>query len=309
MGLPVIDISMSNKPIAFIITPANRLEIVKIKLIQGGFFTVKPYGVFHIDASKVIPYKKQACYFFDSRNANPLDVKVLEELEYFSKKNTLHQIKRKDVGHAEKLRRLFSKGKKPQTEKELKDLEIQVHEQILTEVNQEKDKITQEVETVNEALQKENDKLMAEGKPVNEIDPELYTSYVVEHLHNKRLITSTDATEIKMRMIKGEITISELLTELLKQKDFLVHEPITVNAQKYLDDFGTYDPSLVDSFIDRADGLGKKIEKMGSPEVKNFGNLAIILPIIFGVMIVAIILGSADFNNMGQLKDLIPFLP
>lgn len=308
MGLPVIDISMSNKPIAFIITPANRLEIVKIKLIQGGFFTVKPYGVFHIDASKVIPYKKQAVYFFDSRNANPLDIKILQELEHFADKNTLHKIKRKDVGHGEKLRRLFQK-KTPKNEEEKKDLELEVNETILRGVNQDKDRITQEVEKVNQTLQDENDVLMKEGKPVNEIDPELYTGYVVEHLHNKRLITSSDASEIKMRMIKGEITISELLTELLKQKDFLVHEPITINAQKYLDDFGTYDPSLVDSFIDRADGLGKKIEKMGSPEVKNFGNLAIILPVIFGVMIVAIILGSADFTNMDQIKDLIPFLP
>ena len=300
MGLPILDISMSNKPIAFIITPANRLEVVKIKLIQGGFFIVKPYGVFRIDASKVIPYKKQAVYFFDSRNANPLDVKVLRELEYFADKNSLHKIKRKDVSHAEKLRRLFTKGRKTPTgqenQKELdeaqNDLELEVSTTILNDVNQTKDRITEEVEKVNQTLQDENTALMKEGKPVNEIDPELYTSYVVEHLHNKRLITSSDATEIKIRMIKGEITISELLTELLKQKDFLVNEPITINAQKYLDDFGTYDPSLVDSFIDRADGLGKKIEKMGSPQVKNFGNLAIILPLIFGFMIVAIILDS-----------------
>ena len=135
---------MSNKPIAFLVTPEG-LKVHKIKLIQGNFFVIKPYGVFQLDISKRIPYKKQTCYLYDSRNANPLDLKVIKEIEDFAKRNGLHKIKRKDLSHGEKLRRAFSMTRKGKTEK---DISIAVREDILTEVNAEKEKIVLEVDGI-----------------------------------------------------------------------------------------------------------------------------------------------------------------
>src|SRR3990167_9281618 len=111
MGIPISDITLSNKPVAFLISGINTLKIIKLKNVRRGFFIDSDYGIFMIDRESNTPliYGKQAIYTYDVRSAKPLDMLLMKELDDFADKNGLMTITPKHVREGEKLR-IFSKS-------------------------------------------------------------------------------------------------------------------------------------------------------------------------------------------------------
>lgn len=288
MGFPALDVALTKLPLALVLKPGNALEVRKIKFISSKYFLMKPWGIFEVDTNKWVKYDKNHLYFYDVRNAKPFPMTYLKELEEFAQKNKLHKIRRKDVRQASMLRKKLTQGKTVD----------QALEEIKASEEQEKILINQTIEEINERLQNELGKTTPEGETVQvEVDPKEYTSIIIDELVKKNLIERHEGFALKLRMIKGEITIDEFIQKLEQLKVVEINSPISMELEKIIEDFHTYEPAIVDAFIDRAEKIGEKIKKMGTPVVKNF------MPIlyIFLIMIAAIILGAAfsgmDFSN------------
>ncbi|MEO9308977.1 MAG: hypothetical protein ABI337_01625 [Nitrososphaera sp.] len=284
MGFPALDISLTKLPIALVLKPGNALEVRKIKLISSKFFLMRPWGIFEIDPTKWVKYDKNHVYFYDVRNAKPFPLSYLKELEDFAKKNQLHKIRRKDVRHASILRKRLAAGEDRET--------------ALRNIQMSEDRVKAEIEAtieqVNESIQKELVQQTPEGEQVQlQVDIEEYISVIIDQLLKKKLIEKHEAFALKTRMAKGEVTVDEFIEKIAELKLVEIHTPIGMELEKVIEDFHTYEPAIVDAFIDRAEKIGEKIKKMGTPVVRNF------MPVmyIFLIMIAAIVLGAA-FSNM-----------
>lgn len=81
-----------------------------------------------------------------------------------------------------------------------------------------------------------------------------------------------------------------------------------MDAQRFLEDYHTYNPADVDTLLDAAERYADKIRKMGSPEVKNFASAAVIFALLIGGAIAVMILAGTDFSNFLPMlaKDTVP---
>ena len=266
----------SKKAIAIMLTPEG-IKIHYVKVIYTKFFLVKNHGIFELEQTKGIRYGKTTVYFFDTRSAKPIDFKVMKELDAFAYNNKLHRIQRKDVRHADQLRQLVQKGKKMfEAVKELKEI-----------VLKRKDKINNMITTVQKA--------QAElPEPVPEKEQGLV---LVDALVRSQLIEKEEAEGLKDNLIGNKITFVDLVEKLRDLERIEIQTPISVSAHRFLDDYHTYSPAEVDVFIDRAERLGTKMTKMGSPEVKNHMQAGLVFAIIVGGAIALMDIGSSDFGN------------
>ena len=282
----------SKMAIAIMLTPEG-IKIHYVKVIYTKFFLVKNHGIFELEQTKGIRYGKTTVYFFDTRSAKPLDFKVMKELDAFAYNNKLHRIQRKDVRHADQLRKLVQKGKKMfEAVKELKEI-----------VLKRKDKINNMIETIQKA--------QAESpEPIPEKEQGLV---LVDALVRTRLIEKEEAEGLKDALVGNKITFVDLVEKLRDLERIDIQTPISVSAHRFLDDYHTYSPAEVDVFIDRAEKLGSKMQKMGSPEVKNHMQAGLVFAIIVGGAIALMVLGSSDFGNflpsLQPEKPDISFLP
>ena len=296
MGFPAMDLAISRKPVAALITGVNEIKFISMKKILNGFFVDKDYGVFMTDPTKALRYDRTPIYFYDIRSAKPIQMLAMKEVQNFVDGNGLTRITPKDAKHGEWLRRISLKhgGDTKKALEELKtqeqDAEHQVHN---------------EIEAINMQLMEQNQQLAKEEKPPLKIDPDDYAGYVIEALVSKGLVTRGEAARIRFNLVSGEITIDDFIRQLEELHKIEVHHPITANAQHFIDDFKTFDPARVMAYIKGAKGLGKDIKELGQPAVRNLIPAMWIVLVCVGVGIMAILLTSVDWGNVIKL---IPFL-
>src|SRR3990167_5911610 len=301
MGIPISDITLSNKPVAFLISGINTLKIIKLKNVRRGFFIDSDYGIFMIDRESNTPliYGKQAIYTYDVRSAKPLDMLLMKELDEFADKNGLMTITPKHVREGEKIR-IFSKSM--QTNKD--DNTKSAHDRLEEESKAHQEDIQKELDYVNDGLNKENESLIKQNKQPLEISPEDYANFILERLVKKSLITYEEATMIKSKLVNGMLTLDEFAKELENIHKVEIHRPISTNAQKFLTSYKTYNPNEVYQYISESRGLGKDIKDLGQPTIKNLIPAKwIAMVAIVGVIVIAV-LTQIDLSNIGKL---IPF--
>lgn len=320
MGLPIMDIAISNKPVAFLISGINTLKIIKLKNIRRGFFIDKDHGIFMIDRESNSPlvYGKQSIFFYDVRSAKPIDMLMMKELDEFCDQNGLMSVTPKHVKQGEKLRmaELKQKMKKPKRKffrNPLKKNQVLPDEEkdldVLEELNLESEKLEKNVKAeltqIDKGLSDENEKLVKAGKPMLEITPEDYTEFILDRLVKKSLISYEDATTLKLKLINGQLTLDDFARELETLHKIEIHRPISTNAQKFLQSYKTYAPAEVFQYIQEARGLGKDIKDLGQPMIKNLIPAKWIVMVAMAGVIVIAVLSTVDF---GTIKGLIPFL-
>lgn len=271
----------SKKAIAHLFTPEGH-KIFYVKIIYTKFFLIKNYGIFEIDQSKGIRYGKTIEYFFDSRSAKPLDMRVMKELQDFAQSNKLNKITRKDVRHGVQLRHYIDKGlDKAKALMQLADLTKKRQHHIDETVDQ----INAQAETIESPL------------------PESDRGFLlVESLVRSKLISQEEADILTDKLDNDTITFPELIQTLRDMEIVNIQSPFSPTAQLFVDDYHTYSPAEVDVLIDRAEMIGEKMKKRGSPEVKNFVNAALVFALIVGGAIALMVLSSSDLSN------LLPFL-
>lgn len=298
MGIPINDIALSNKPVAFLITGINTLKIIKLKNIRRGFFIDSEYGIFLIDMENNIPliYGKQAIYFYDVRSAKQLNMLLMKELDEFADKNGLLTITKKHVREGEKMR-MLSKSKAGKNDDELfAEYEEQSHE-----IQQD---IQKELDSINGEINRQNDELMKGNKSPLEISPEDYVNFILERLTKKSLITYQEATILKNKLVNGILTLDDFAKELENLHKIEIHTPISTNAQKFLEAYKTFDPNTVFQYISESRGLGKDIKDLGQPTIKNLIPAKWIATVaIVGIIVVAVF-SQVDISSIGKL---IPF--
>lgn len=294
MGIPISDIALSNKPVAFLISGHNTLKIIKLTKIKEGFFIDMDFGIFMVDSVNSTPlmYGKQPIYVYDVRSAKPLDMLIMKELDNFVKDNGLAKITHKNIRQGEKLRML---GKKHKGSEEAAFSELKQDEEKL------QDDILKELDFINKTLNKENETNIQEAKPPLEITPEDYAGFIIERLTGKGLITREEATLIKSKLTSGIITLDDFARELEDIHKIEINKPISTNAQNFLEYYRTYKPSEVLTYVVESKGLGKDIKDLGQPIIRNLVPIKYIILGIIGVSIGAIILTSIDWNNIGNL--------
>lgn len=297
MGIPINDIALSNKPVAFLISGINTLKIIKLKNIRRGFFIDSNYGIFMLDRESHIPliYGKQSIYTYDVRSAKPLDMLLMKELDEFADKNGLMTISPKHVRQGEKLR-IFSKSMKDNTNNEKP-----IHQRLKEESDQFQQDIQKELNYVNEGLNKENEALIKNKEQPLEISPEDYANFILERLVKKSLITYEEATVLKSNLLNGVLTLDDFARELENIHKVEIHLPISTNAQKFLQYYKTYNPNDVYQYISEAKGLGKDVKDLGQPTIKNLIPAKWIATVaIVGVIVVAV-MTQIDLSSIVSL--------
>lgn len=289
MGLPAMDLALTKQPIAMVMKPGRHLEFRKIKLISSKFFIMKPWGLFEFDSDKWSKYDRNSVYFYDVRSGKPFPLAWLKELESFAKKNKLHKIRRKDIRQASFLRKLKAKG--------MKD------DEALAKIKEEEDMAKK---NINNTIEEVNAKLAAELGQNTDIDPNEYASVIIDELVGKKLIERHEGFSLKMRMIKGEIDFEDFVKKLEELKTVEINTPISLELEKIIEDYHTYEPAIVDAFIDRCEKVGDKIKKMGTPVVKNITPYLYIFLIIIGAIIAGVAFQNMDFSQV-KLPSLNPF--
>ena len=95
MGLPLIEMKYSGRPVAIIKTGDRQLRFVKIKKFHSKYFYVKDAGVFELDDSYEYRYGKCAVYFYNFSNSKPISLSaMLEVKEHLDKNGESHLLNR-----------------------------------------------------------------------------------------------------------------------------------------------------------------------------------------------------------------------
>ena len=275
---PSRQMANSRKAVVMMFTPVG-LQIHYVKIVHTKFFLIKNQGVFEIDPQKGIRYGKTVVYFYDTRSAKPVDPRVMKALDDFAYRNKLVKIKRKDVRHGAELRKLTNRYQPNEAIERLKDIFVRKQE-----------KINSKIEDVSKQLEEA------------QLPEEEQSLVLVESLVRANLIEKSDADLLSDQIESGDVSFVELIERLRNLEAVEVQQAITMDAQRFLEDYHTYNPADVDTLLDAAERYADKIRKMGSPEVKNFASAAVIFALLIGGAIAVMILAGTDFSNF------LPFL-
>lgn len=281
---PSRQMANSRKAVVMMFTPVG-LQIHYVKIVHTKFFLIKNQGVFEVDPQKGIRYGKTVVYFYDTRSAKPVDPRVMKSLDDFAYKNKLVKIKRKDVRHGAELRKLIGRYDPKEAIDRLKDIFVRKQE-----------KINSKIEDVSKQI---------EDAQLPEEDQGLV---LVESLVRANLIEKSDADLLSDQIESGDVSFVELIERLRNLESVEVQQAISMDAQRFLEDYHTYNPADVDTLLDAAERYADKIRKMGSPEVKNFASAAVIFALLIGGAIAVMILAGTDFSNFLPMlaKDTVP---
>lgn len=263
----------SRKAVVMMFTPVG-LQIHYVKIVHTKFFLIKNQGVFEVDPQKGIRYGKTVVYFYDTRSAKPVDPRVMKALDDFAYKNKLVKIKRKDVRHGAELRKLINKYEATEAIQRLKDIFIRKQDKINTKI---------------EEVAKQMDDV--------QMPDEEQGLVLVESLVRANLIEKSDADLLSDQVESGDVSFVELIEKLRTLESVEVQEAISMDAQRFLEDYHTYNPADVDTLLDAAERYADKIRKMGSPEVKNFASAAVIFAVLIGGAIAVMILAGSDLER------------
>lgn len=298
LHFPQRQVKSSRKAVAQVFTPEG-LKIFYIKIIYTKFFLLKGYGIFEIDQSKGVRYGKTVVYFFDARSAKPINPLILDELTKFTENNKLTKISRKDVRHSQTLIQKMATGlDRFQALDAIKDEFSRKQKRIDDQVN--------EIQKGSEAI---------DDDPLPEKDQGFI---LIDALIRANLISKEESDDL-MDDFANDLLSFHSLVDILKKIDAVeIHTPMSTDAAMFLDDFHTYSPADVDTFIDRAEMLGGKMRKMGSTEVKNYTSAALIFAVIVGGAIALMVLSSSDMTNIlpnlgintpEEVEPIIPDIP
>lgn len=294
MGFPAVDIAFSKSPIALVVNPSNEMEgyVIKGKEIPGSkkFFVIKKYGVFEIDSDTYVRMGKTPVSLYYSEYPKPFHIRYISIIANWVRKQGIRKLQRKDIRHSD----LFDRLQVKHPDKNTKDL-IKEYEQ------KESEQIHKEIQRINEKILSENEERIQKGEAPISIDPADYAHYILDALTKQGLMTNEDATNIKFQLLRNEITIDDFMQKLQDMKVVQITEPIPMNPRKWMDDFPTYKPSEVFSYIKTSRGLDKKIEQLGLHQVKNLIPAAWIFMIVIGMTIgIAVLAGSGVFNGLDK---------
>jgi len=276
-GLPTMEIASGKEPVAIIFLQSRKFVVRRMKLSNNYFILRdgKATGIYEVDPTKAWMYEKTAVFFYDARNAKPLDPPIVNEILHFADKNKLHKVTRKDVKHGAMLRQLRAKS--------TTDEEAMEKAKVMTQGEQHN--IDNYLSEFYNLVEKENEKAEKEKKTPLVMSDQQYSFALTNYLHNKGLLTKEEAFLLEERIRTNSITFDEFIADLKTKEIITIQYPITVDAQRMLDDFHTYDPARLSSHVDTLARLDKKLKTMTSIPVKNWIPASLVIGVAIAIMI------------------------
>ena len=278
-SFPQWEIHNSKEPVAMMIYPSRKIQAYKLKPLGGQYFYIREgkkfKGIFELDQTKAyIMGGKTPVYFFDSRNCEPLDMLLVNELTTFSRKNLLHRVERKDIEHASMLHEILKKV--PQIENALN---------ILLEKTIKRKTKTEEA--------------ISELSKLGNVSTEQMGLVLTNYLLQKDLITPEEKGMLDADLEVGRIDFNKLVV-ILKERDVVrITSPLDTTVTSFLSDFGGYNPDQMASFVSMLSNDDKGLKQMTSIPIKTWMPASDIMALLIGGSIAMIVL----LNNAGSFTD------
>jgi hypothetical protein len=296
LWIPTYQIQQSRVPVAII--KIGKQGYVRKLPPKSRYFIDKDFGLFEIKPDAAIMINRTELYIYDHKNQNPIEVGKLQRLLRWANRNGIYEIKRADLNHAIKLR--------------AKDLK-----RLTEEADMQKKAIRQFINQVKETVKAKNTEIISQKKaevglednpdeyPIISKEQENYI--IVDNLYENGYIDNDEATLLKTRLRKKEIqTQEELLKEIDRFSEVMIHEPIPFELERFLKEFHTFDPAAVTSVIVKAVKIYKGFKNLRTKPVVNWFPWTYILGGCLGAGIIIMMLMNYWPQDLSTINPLSP---
>ncbi len=285
--IPWAEIYLKKGPIAWVILPNRELIPFDIGKSRNGFFVLynnKIKGIFKIDRRHIFFMGKTPCYFYDTKNMNPIDPILCDELNKFCDRNNLTKLKQKDVRASQVLRGLVKRRPKDRAITEMR------------QTGMEKQKlIDQALAQGNSELAKQLEDFNKEHESNVKFNENQTSIFLLQYLAKQDLLPEKEKETFIYKVENEMITFEELLNELKTNNIITIQEPLDMDPERFLIDFGSQDPLNMSGHVDDLRADRKGLSKMTATPVKSFIPAATIFAIgLVIVMAIAILPGQMD---------------
>jgi len=286
--IPFYKLSMSKTPVAMIFTPGRQIELVKLRESQK-FFIHKEFGLFEIKQEFVFFINKVAVYFFDTRNQNPLNLPLMNELYKWAYQNKMSVITRQNIRDGINLR-IFGKDKTTEKNKE----KIKIIEKKIDKIK--KESLEHNIKR-RKTSQDDIEGLDAEEPEITEKE---ITFKIIKIMLNDKIIDFDKALMYQRRLSSGDLQINDFIDELKEFEKITVNFPLEHRLDMVLPDFHTYNPKDILGVISMATKIDKGLKHLRVKPLKGGFNPAYILFGIIGAVIFLMMMsnGSIDLGGM-----------
>lgn len=307
-NLPIMEIHSSNEPIALIYLPGRRIKPFKVKPIRGKYFVLYNKfikGIFEMDEDHTYYWGKTPIYHYHFASSTPMDPVMVDEINKYCRTNKLTKIKRKDVKHGSSLRNIFTKNKNKDPNESLDILDNsqeQEGEQMETGIEDGLEDMKNYVEETNKEREDKQKIVLTE---------EHQSIFLLKYLQEKKLIEAAENDTFVYKIQNGLINFTELIDELKSRKVIEINVPLSLNAQVFLEDFGSQNPAELAGLIDDLRTNKKELKNLTATPVKQWMPASIVLALILGGAMAVVLIGQNPeiFENIiGGLPSMPSFL-
>jgi hypothetical protein len=276
--------------VGFFFTPDGKIFVYKIKA-RGSKYFVKNNnnvkGIFTLNNKYRKTMGKTSVYFFATQETNAIDLQLIDKLNRWKRKNSLTEIKRKDVKHGAKLRTLLKQKEK---------IAIDV---LKKEESEKSNAIKGEVDAVEGNINKRLDELR------NQHNKEIVTTnaekgiMLLAHLLEIKMIDDVEYAKYLDKVERNTYTFDMLLDEMREKYDVQVSEPLDITVEDFIQDLGAQSASELAGFVQDLKQNKRGLKDLTPAPVKSFIPAGILLALMIGIPIAIVIL--APYLGGGNL--------
>ncbi len=301
LAIPLWQIAHLRGPVAFIMTPGRQIIVRKLPKMKK-YFIDKDLGLFQIKPEVAFFIGKTATYFYDMRNQNPVDPRLMNDLWKWGNFQGIYKIRRVDVEQAKQLRVTGYTVEKLKEEQERVRLSTRAFmSKVLDEI---KDKNIKIDLTKKQEVGSEND-----VDEYEKISPEDANFVIVKNLYKFGYIDAKQSAILDHKLTTREIlSTDDLLSHIETFTSVYVSQPITNEMERILDDYHTYTPSDVVGIISALSKIKRGLGNLRTKPVINWFPATYILFGCLGIGIV-IMLYMTYGQTAGVPSEIIPKHP
>lgn len=291
--VPSYQISQLKTPGAFIL---NGKQLVFRKLPKNRDYFFDPdFGLFEIKPKDAYFFGNVPIYFYDVRNQNPIEPEIFAELFQWATSQGLYKIRRIDVEHAKRLRHVDQANLIEETKRA--KLETRAFTSKVIE------KVDEHNKSVEDRQGKEQgDPGSSEYKKYNDADTQFI---IVDNLFKKGYIDPFQASILNHKLTTRKInSVDDLLHEIDTFTDVYVSKPISMEFERILDDYHTYQPSSIIQIIQQVTKITKGLKNLRTKPIVNWFPATYLLFGCLGVGIVIML-----YMTYGQQTAPLPQIP
>ena len=280
--VPVLEIHMSNEPVAFVISGHN-MKIYKI-INKGNYFIInerRTRGIYTIKGTPLQMGKTQA-YFYHVEETNPLDPIMASELNKYIRTNDLTKVTPKDIRHGARLRILQKIDSKVHPIQKLSDEEKNKLENLDKEITEGATHIKDTEDNIKKLYEKDV-----------AISPIKKSFILLDHLRDTKQIDDVEYARLQQKLENYELNFETLIDALRENHVIRVYEPLDLNVEGWINELGAQNARELAGFVQDLRNNKKGLADMTSKPVQSFLSAGIILSIGIVALLAVVLLPQA----------------